>query len=220
MQVFIQRLAASGDLRVLTPTHPGFGGTPRPGALKSVRALASLYVNLLEALDLDDVTVIGNSVGGWIAAEIALLHSPRVSALVIIDAAGIEVDGHPIADIKGLSLPEIQALSFHDPSPFRIDPTQLSDAQKALAAANAAALVIYAGSSMADESLLGRLGDITVPTLVLWGESDRIVDSTYGRAYASAIPGAQFELLTATGHLPQLETPDLVLNALASWKQP
>ena len=80
-------------------------------------------------------------------------------------------------------------------------------------AANGAALAIYADTpAMADRTLLDRLGGIAIPTLVLWGESDRIVEPAYGQAYARAIRSARFELLPATGHLPQMETPDLVLQ--------
>jgi pimeloyl-ACP methyl ester carboxylesterase len=105
--------------------------------------------------------------------------------------------------------------SFHDPAPFRIDPASLSDAQMTAMAADGAALAVYAGTPpMADPTLLNRLGGIAVPTVVLWGESDRIVDPDYGRAYAAAIPEARFELLAATGHLPRMETPDLVLRTI------
>jgi pimeloyl-ACP methyl ester carboxylesterase len=212
---FAGLLAEKDHNRVLTPTHPGFGGTPRPDALHSVAGLAALYVGLLDDLGLEDVTVMGNSVGGWIAVEMALLDSPRISGIVLLDAVGIEVKGHPIADVSGLAVPEIQALSFHDPAPFRVDPTTIPDAQKTIMAANAAALAVYAGSpAMADPSLLGRLGGISIPTLVLWGESDRIVGPAYGRAYAGAIHRARFEVLPATGHMPQMETPDLVLQTI------
>ena len=159
--------------------------------------------------------VIGNSVGGWIAAELALLGSPRISRLVLLDAVGIEVEGHSVADVSGLALPEIQALSFHDPTPFRVDPASVPDSQKAIMAANATALAVYAGSqAMADPTLLGRLSGVRIPTLVLWGESDRIVEPPYGQAYAAAIPGARFEVLPGTGHVPQMETPELVIQAM------
>lgn len=72
---------------------------------------------------------------------------------------------------------------------------------------------------MADPSLLGRLGGIDVPTLVLWGVSDRIVDAFYGQTYAAAISGARFEVLPATGHVPQIETPDLVLQKIRSYAE-
>ena len=83
------RLAETRRARVLTPVHPGFNGTPRPDGLDSVSALARLYQALLAELALDDVTVVGNSIGGWIAAEMAVLGSHRVSSYVLVDAVGI-----------------------------------------------------------------------------------------------------------------------------------
>jgi pimeloyl-ACP methyl ester carboxylesterase len=212
---FSQLLAEWDHHRVLTPTHPGFGGTPRPNALTSVGGLAALYGALLDQFELEDVTVVGNSIGGWIGAELALLNSPRVGGLVLLDAVGIEVDGHPAADVSTRSVPEIMSLSFHDPAPFRADPASLSDAQQAVLAGNGAALAVYAGTpAMTDTTLRGRLSGITIPTLVIWGDSDQIVEPDYGRAYAAAIPGARFQLLETTGHMPQMETPDLVLATI------
>src|SRR5271170_5351882 len=83
--VFAQLLAEKDHNRVLTPIHPGFGGTPRPQGLDNVAKLAALYSGLLDDLGLEDVTVIGNSVGGWIAAEMALLGSSRISGMVLLD---------------------------------------------------------------------------------------------------------------------------------------
>src|SRR5437870_4415650 len=79
---FADLLAETEKVRVIAPTYPGFGGTPRLGALDSIRGLAALYVALLDDLELTDVTVIGNSIGGWIAAEMALRGSPRVDRIV------------------------------------------------------------------------------------------------------------------------------------------
>ena len=211
---FAEKFAAAHDVRVLVPTHPGFGGTERPEALTSVTGLATLYDALLDHLALTDVTVIGNSIGGWITAEIALLKSPRVSGIVLIDAVGIEVPGHPVADFFALSMDEVFGLTFHNPEPFRIDPTTLPPAAQAIAAGNRTAIAVYAGSAMADPTLAARLASLEIPTLVLWGESDGIVDIDYGHAYAAAIPGAQFHLLPETGHSPQLETPDQVIHAI------
>jgi pimeloyl-ACP methyl ester carboxylesterase len=211
---FAERFAAAHDVRVLVPTHPGFGGTPRPEALRSIPGLAALYNALLGQLDLQDVTVIGNSIGGWITAEIALLKSPRVSGLVLIDAVGIEVPGHPVADFFSLTMDQVFQRSFHNPEPFRIDPSTLPPAAQAIAAGNRAAISVYAGATMTDPALAGRLGTLEIPTLVLWGDSDGIVDVDYGRAYAAAIPMARFQLLTETGHSPQLETPDQVIHAI------
>ena len=173
-----------------------------------------LFRSLLGQLDLQDVTVIGNSIGGWIAAEIALLESPRVSGLVLIDAVGIEVPGHPVADFFSLTMDQVLQRSFHNPEPFRIDPATLPPAAQAIAAGNRAAISVYAGPTMTDPALAGRLATLETPTLVLWGDSDGIVDVDYGRAYAAAIPLARFQLLAETGHSPQLETPDQVIHAI------
>jgi pimeloyl-ACP methyl ester carboxylesterase len=199
---------------VLVPTHPGFRGTARPKSLGSIPGLAALYNALLDQLDLQDVTVIGNSIGGWITAEIALLKSPRVSGIVLIDAVGIEVPGHPVADFFSLTMDQVLARSFHNPEPFRVDPATLPQAAQAIAAGNRAAIAAYAGASMTDPTLAGRLATLEIPALVLWGDSDGIVDADYGRAYAAAIPMARFQLLAATGHSPQLETPDQVIHAI------
>ena len=211
---FAELLAAKEPARVITPTHPGFGGTPRPDGLAGMAGLAALYRELLDRLGLDGVTVIGNSIGGWIAAELALLGSPRVRATVLVDAVGIEVEGHPVTDIFPLSLDELARLSYHDPASFRIDPAAMTEAQRAGMAANRAALQVYGGPRMTDPSLRGRLAATACPVLVVWGEADRIADPGYGRAYADAIPGARFELLTETGHLPQLETPEKLLRVV------
>ena len=211
---FAEKFAAAHDVRVLVPTHPGFAGTVRPGSLTSVPGLAALYGALLDQLGLTDVTVIGNSIGGWITAEIALLKSPRVSGIVLVDAVGIEVSGHPVADFFALTMDQVFELSFHDPEPFRVDPATLPPAAQAIAAGNRTAIAVYAGSAMADPTLVGRLGSLELPALVLWGESDGIVDVDYGRAYAAAIPMARFQLLPETGHSPQLETPDQVDHAI------
>lgn len=211
---FAGLLAGSGPARVITPVHPGFGGTARPEALHTIPGLAALYAALLDELGLTGVTLIGNSVGGWVAAELALLGSPRVGGVIVIDGTGIEVPGHPVADFFSLTLDQVADLAYHDPDAFRLDPAALPPAQLEAMAGNRAALAVYAGTAMTDPALRGRLASVRVPALVLWGQSDQIVDPDYGRAYAAAIPGARFQLLTGTGHLPQLETPGPLLTAI------
>jgi len=211
---FADLLAVQRPARVITPTHPGFGGTPRPDSLASVQGLAALYIALLAELGLRDVTVIGNSIGGWIAAEMALLDTHRISGFVLVDAVGIEVPGHPIADFFSLTPRQVAELSYHDPDRFGIDPSKLPpEALKAMAG-NRATLAIYAGRSMNSAGLAERLAGVTTPTLVVWGDSDQIADATYGRAFADAINGARFQLLKDTGHLPQIETPEQLLEAI------
>ncbi len=211
---FGETLAAAEHVRVLVPIHPGFGGTLRPEALHSVRDLAALYVALLDHLGLDDVTVIGNSLGGWIARRD---RHPELTP---------GQPGHPHRRCRpaGPGPPRRRLLlpdhgpglraQLPQPRPFRIDPATLPPAAQAIAAGNRAALAAYAGTAMTDPSLGERLHDVAVPTLVVWGDSDRIADPEYGRAFAAAIPKARFELLKDTGHMPQVETPGLLLEAI------
>ena len=209
---FAALLASSGPARVLTPLHPGFGGTPRPEALDSMSGLARLYAQLIADLGLTGVTVIGNSIGGWIAAEIALLNSPQVSGVILVDAAGLKIDAYPSADFFSLTMDQVAELSYFNPDAFRIDLDSLPPAAKEAMAANRAALAVYGGTEMADPSLLGRLPAVAVPVLVVWGAADRMFPAGQGHAYAEAIPGAQFRLISDAGHLPQLETPDELLK--------
>ena len=218
MMGFAQRLAASGHAHVYVPTHPGFGGTARPDWLNNIGALAETYVKLIDRLDLRDVTVVGGSIGGWIVAEMALRHSTRISSFILVDGVGIVVEGQPIADIFPLTLDEVMKLSYHNPAPFRPDPSTLNDAAKNILAANRQALAVYGGQpSTGDPTLVKRLSAVTAPTLVLWGDSDGIVSPDYGRAFAAAIPNAKFQLLSDTGHMPQIETPDQVLTAIRNF---
>ncbi|MGW2291373.1 alpha/beta fold hydrolase [Streptomyces phaeochromogenes] len=212
---FAGLLAEQRPARVFTPVHPGFDGTDRPDWLTDVTMLAQVYARLLDALDLRDVAVVGNSIGGWIAAELAALGSDRIGSVTLVNAVGIQVPGHPIADTFSLTPLELSRLSFHDPSKFRFDPSALTEAQRAVMAANRATLQVYSGPhAMADPTLTDRLAKVTHPTLVAWGASDQVVDADYGRAYAQAIPDAEFRLLEGTGHMPQSETPEQLLPVL------
>ena len=208
---FADLLAGTKDVRVITPTHPGFNGTPRPSSVASPSDLADLYLRLIDDMDLRNVTVIGNSIGGWITAEMALRHSDRISSFILVDSMGIVVGGHPVVDFFSLNLDEVAQHSFFDPEKFRIDPSALPPEARAAMAGNREALAVYGGGGMADPTLLARVSGIAAPTLVIWGEADRIADPGYGRAYADAIPGAEFTVLPGTGHVPQLESPDALL---------
>jgi pimeloyl-ACP methyl ester carboxylesterase len=214
MTRFGQRLAESYPARVLVPIHPGFGATARPEGLDTIRRLAALYIALLDALDLREVTVLGNSIGGWITVEMALIDSSRITGIVLVDAVGIAVADQPVADFFTTGYDEFLARAFHDPDSFRMDPAGLPPAAQAEAAANRSALATYTGGEMNDPTLAERLGGVETPTLVLWGDSDRIASPEYGRAYADSIPSARFQVLADAGHLPQVETPDEVLHAI------
>jgi pimeloyl-ACP methyl ester carboxylesterase len=210
-------LAARYQARVLTPVHPGFSGTQRPGHLASARDLAAVYGRLLDELSLTGVTVIGSSVGGWIAAELALAAQARVARLILLDAVGLDSPEHPAADFFSLTPAQVADLAWADPTGRVIDPAALSPEQQQVMAGDRAALLAYGGRSMADPSLASRLSAVTAATLVVWGEADRIVTPAYGKQYAAAIPGAAFRVIPGSGHLPQLETPQALLPELGEF---
>ena len=198
---------------VLTPTHPGFAGEPRPEWFDSIDDLAFAYLDLLERLDLRDVLVIGSSMGGWIASVMALRDTRRLSGIVLVDAAGIQVEGHPIADVSSLTPDELSVLSFHNPAAFRVDPATVTPEQVEARAANLRALYVYdQGQGMGDPKLRRRLRRVRIPVLVVWGESDRVVDPDYGRVYAQSFSDARFQLIPEAGHLPQIEQPERLLT--------
>src|SRR5438034_7036795 len=114
--------ALSSNAHILVPTHPGFAGEPRPAWFDSIDDLALIYLELLERLALRDVMVIGSSMGGWIASEMAVRDTTRLSSIVLVDAVGIRVEGHTVADVFSLTPDELSALSFHNPAAFRVAP--------------------------------------------------------------------------------------------------
>jgi pimeloyl-ACP methyl ester carboxylesterase len=195
---------------IIEPIHPGFSGTPIPSRFDSVEDLVYLYLDLIEALDLKDVTLLGHSLGGWIAAEIAVRNLSRVSRLVLADAIGIKPGGRDerdIPDIFAMSPDKVEALLWHDAT-YAPSEANRSDQDWQMMAANRVALGMYTWDPyMHNPKLMDRLHRITVPTLLLWGAHDRFVRPSYGQAYAQRIPGARLELIDDAGHVPHVEQP-------------
>lgn len=206
----------AADSRVLLPTHPGWNGTARPEWLADVPALAGVYLRLLADRGLTEVLVIGSSIGGWIAAQMAADDSEaRIGRIVIIDGAGVEVPGEPVIDFASLSPREQAEHSWHDADRFFVDPTSLPPERIAAQRANMATMAVLTSEhGMSDPALQARLGGIRIPALVLWGESDRVFTPAYGRAYAAQLGNARFESVAAAGHLPQLEQPAATFAAI------
>jgi pimeloyl-ACP methyl ester carboxylesterase len=197
--------------RVIAPSHPGFGGSERPSSMTTVDDVAYLYLDLLQELDLRDVTLVGVSVGAWIAAEIAVKSTERLAKLVLSNAVGIKVgnrETRDIADIFAMTEDEFNAAAFADPAVAVRDYKSMPEAQVLRVAKNREALARFAWSPyMRNPKLGSRLHRVNVPTLFLWGSRDHIVSQDYGRAYCAAVPGARFELIEAAGHFPHIEQP-------------
>ena len=206
--------ALSETFAVIAPVHPGFARTPRPEWYTGIDDIALTYLQLLEQRDLRDVLVVGSSVGGWIASEMAVREHERISGTVLLNAVGINVDGIELADFFSLTPQQLMAYSFHNPAAAP-DPTQLPQAARDIQAANAATLAVYAREPyMHDPKLRRRLGLVPTPVAAIWGESDQIAPEPYGRAYAGSFPDGRFEPIRDAGHLPHLEQPEQVLQAI------
>ena len=209
------------NARVIAPTHPGFGMIQAPPKLTTIDDLAYLYLDLMEELDLRDCVVVGASLGGWIAAEMAVKTTARMSHLVLVDSVGIKPGGREsrdIADIYAVTDRQLAELVYADAKSMARDVKALPESELTLMARSREATGRYAWTPyMHDPKLKGRLHRIRIPTLVLWGAADRVAGPDYGRALAAAIPGAQFETIEGAGHFPHLEQPDALARRIANF---
>jgi pimeloyl-ACP methyl ester carboxylesterase len=205
----IEELAKAA--RVIAPTHPGFGRSELPLGMRTVDDLSYFYLDLLDQLDIDDLTVIGVSLGAWIAAAIAVKSTARMSRLVMANAVGIKVgdrETRDIADIFAITDPEYLEMTYCDPNIGKRDYKTLPDAEVLAAARAREATARFAWSPyFYDPRLKSRLHRIHIPTLFLWGTHDRMLSEAYGRAYCAMIKGARFEPLERAGHFPHQEQP-------------
>jgi pimeloyl-ACP methyl ester carboxylesterase len=197
--------------RVIAPTHPGYGRSELPKGMRSVDDLSYFYLDLLDQLDLRDLTVVGVSLGAWIAAEIAVKTTARMARLVMANAVGVKVgdrETRDIVDIFALTEPEYIELTYCDPAVGKRDYKALPEAE-VLAAARAreATARIAWNPYFHNPRLKGRLHRIRIPTLFLWGSHDRMLSEAYGRAYCAMIAGARFEPIERAGHFPDHEQP-------------
>lgn len=196
---------------VVAPSLPGYGRTDFPRPWNSVDDLAYFTLDLLEALDLRDVTLVGVSLGGWVAAEVATKSCERISAVVLANPAGIKTgdrEHRDMLDIFALPQKELEARTFVDTDFVRFDPQAATEEEVFIRLRNRETTVLVGWSPyMYNPKLMGRLHRIKVPTLVLWGEADRIAPESYGRTYAQRIPGAKFETIAKAGRFPHIEQP-------------
>jgi pimeloyl-ACP methyl ester carboxylesterase len=210
-------LKAIGELaksaHVLAPTHPGFGRSELPKGMRTVDDLSYFYLDLLDQLDLEDVTVVGVSFGAWIAAEIAVKSTARLSRLILANAVGVKVgdrETRDIADIFAVTEPDYLAMVYCDPAAGKRDYKSLPDADVLAAARAREATARFAWNPyFHNPRLKNRLHRIRIPTLFLWGTHDRMLSEAYGRGYCAMIPAARFETIERAGHFPHEEQPTL-----------
>jgi pimeloyl-ACP methyl ester carboxylesterase len=215
----LDRLAEKA--RLIAPSHPGFGGSEQPRSFNNIDDLAYFYLDLLDTLDLKDAAVVGVSLGGWIAAEMAVKSTQRISHLVLANAVGIKVsdrETRDIVDIFAKTEKELNELAYFDPAVAARDYKAMPEADVRVAARNREATARYGWSPyLHDPKLKSRLHRIRVPTLFLWGTADRVLSDGYGRAYAAAVPGARFETIERAGHYPHIEQPDAFARMVSAF---
>ncbi len=200
--------ALSDRYRVVAPEHPGSGGSQGVEYLEDVVDLVLYYAELLDALGLQRVPVIGHSFGGMVAAEVAAINPERVRKLVLLAPMGLWLDEHPIPDISAIPPGQLPGLLVTDPAgpagewlahPDPHDPEALFQAALRMAS------ILQFIWPLPDKGLRRRLYRIKAETLVVWGAQDRLIDPAYGEKFATAISGARLQLIEQAGHMVQVE---------------
>lgn len=214
---FMADLAASHD--VIVPEHPGFGASQMPDWLDDIHDAAYFYLDFMAQLELDDVHLVGSSIGGWIAAEIAVRNTSRIKTLTLSAPAGIRVVGlrrgdpflwSPEDTMRNLVADAAVAdkLLAHTPSQAELD-IQIRNRETLARLAWAPRLH--------DPSLPKWLHRIDVPTQIVWGEEDRLFPVAYAEAFKDLIPGAKVTTFPGCGHLPQIERKDDFVGAITGF---
>ena len=202
---FREALAQKFD--VLVPEHPGFGESETPSWLDNVGDLGYFYLDFLEALGLDRVHLIGNSLGGWIAAELAVRDQQRLCTLTLVSPAGIHVQGVPTGDIFLWSQPELIRNLYYDAKLAEsLLSAPVSEKELDTFLRNRLTVAKLAWQPRLYNPHLAKwLHRIRRPTLIVWGDSDKVIPPAYASAFRDLIPGARIEILPRCGHLPHVE---------------
>ncbi len=216
---FLDDLAKLYD--VVIPSPPGFGTSERPDWISSPDDIAYIYLDLVEKLGIKKAPVVGFSLGGWIAAEMATKDDAFISKLVLVDPYGIKV-GLPtdrdIADVWSLHPGDVARRKWHDPEKGKRDFPSMPEDKLTIIARNVESLARFCWDPyMHNPKLKRRLHRIAVPTLLIWGENDGIVTPAYGKSYADLIPGATLKTIADAGHYPHLEQPQIFMKHLSDF---
>lgn len=211
---------------VLVPDLRGHGRSPSPAdSTYSFRELEDDLLGTIRARSIDKVDLVGLSAGGFLALRLALDHPERVRRLVVIGAAA-HCDNHTKAvaerwaevyrdeGFDAYSLRLLKDLFYPDWIEAHLD---VADAFRNKLRAVDLKGPIKWGLSIRDFDLRGRLGRLKVPTLIIHGVDDQVVDSAHARLLRVSIPGAELKLLPQTGHLPPVERPESTAQAIRQW---
>jgi pimeloyl-ACP methyl ester carboxylesterase len=218
---FLERLAARFNVTVAV--HPGFGTSSLPFWMDSVDDFVHVHLSVLDELDLNGVTMVGVSLGGWIAADLATKNTSRIARIVLVSPVGIKVgprDRLDIPDVFFTPQDELDPLLYANPAKFKFTAEGKSDDELRIIARNRETMALVAWEPyMHNPKLKHRLFRINRPTLMLRGSHDRLVGAEYCEAYAKLIPGCTLETMPDAGHSPQTETPDAFVARIARFAE-
>ncbi len=197
---------------VIAPAHPGFSLSEGLNQIDSMQDLAWHYVDFFDQFDLRGVPVVGFSLGAWLAVELAILRPELVGKLVMVDAAGLHVDGAPMAEWFIDDLTKLRNILFYDPAgpvAMEVAPLEPTEIQLLmfLRAREATARVGW-NPYLHNPKLPQHLQRVRAPTLIIWGRDDQLIPLAHGRYYAEHIKGARLEILDQCGHMLPYEKSD------------
>jgi pimeloyl-ACP methyl ester carboxylesterase len=211
--------ALAERLDVHLPEHPGFGASPTPVWLDTIHDLAYFYLDFLDALGLRQVHLVGHSLGGWIALELAVRDPARLSSLTLIASAGIHVKGVPKGDFF-MRPPDVVFRSLFADERIADEVLARPSTPEAedLRLKNRYAIARVAWHPpFFDPHLTKWLHRIAAPAHVVWGDTDRMFPIEYAHELQRLIPQARLTVLPRCGHLPHLERPRELADSIASW---
>ena len=201
---------------VLVPEHPGFGASDNPPWMRNAGDLAMYYLDFIDTLTSHHVHVVGQSLGGWAAAEIAVRNCSRVASLSLLAPAGIRIKGVPSGDNFIWDPEEAIRNLYHDQSiPDRMLATPMSDEDADLALTNRFAATKFGWEPRWFNPALERwLHRISVRTLIVWGQNDKLFPVAYAKRWGDAIAGSRVEIVPDCGHGIATEKPDITAKAI------
>lgn len=199
------------SFKVLLPYHPGFGESADDPALSSMQDYVMHYIELLDRLGLDKVNMVGFSLGGWLAASFATQHADRLRKLVLVAPAGLRIKEAPTVDLFSIPGEQIPAMLVHDFEVIRPHLPAGFDVDFAVDRfRETTTLARIAWERAHDPKLPKWLHRVTVPTMLVYGEEDRIVPAAQAPHWAKLIPGATVRTFARAGHLVLDEKPEAV----------
>ena len=202
---FMEKLAQRFE--VLVPEHPGWGLSAEPDWLENIHDVAYFYLDFLEQLDLRNVTLVGSSMGGWIAMELAVRDTARLKSLVLVSPAGIAAPGVQPADIFLMPPEELVRNLFVDEKLVQARLAAPEDVDISLKNRHTTARLAWE-PRLHDPFLPKWLHRIDVPVKIIWGKQDRILPVEFVAEYRRLLPAAEIQILESCGHLPHAEKVD------------